>query len=302
MRTPIDRPDRRPPAAVPRTATRRALPALALAALAACGDDPRARAHRAGALARRRRRRAGDPGTGLVFLAPLGPTLAEYRGTFDGTRAPAVEICRWAGAACEGAPVARYTLAEGTGGEPLRVVTDEQHYRADWKAKDRPAGAVYRVRVLLDGAEVGARQRARAAPRRDGGRGAGGRVRAGEPEPGLPRPLPPRDEPRLPARRSRRPRRRRDPRPPVVGASAGLLAGHPTLPKALLSHNTIMLVPPRDGHGAELNALIAQLGAATVGGVTGVPGRAAASSRSVSRPPRTSSSPPASPSWRATRA
>jgi subtilisin family serine protease len=222
---------------------------------------------------------APAPGTAFLFLPSLGPAVTTYHGAFDGTRAPVVEVCRWTGTACDGAPVARYTLAGGTSdgapADPLRVVTDQQHYRADWKSRPRPAGAVYRVRVLLGTAELGAaRVRVLKPGETEAQVLAAGYAPASQSQTFLVR---------------FRLETSADYLPGEAGAAAGAAVpdlayvprvedfspGHPRLGDAVLSHNTVLLVPAPAATVGGVNALLAEYGAATVGGVRGAAGSAA---------------------------
>ena len=205
---------------------------------------------------------ASTPGLALVFLSPLG-TARTFVGTFDGTRAPVVEVCRVPSttAACAGAPVARYTLAEGTGGATLVVDPAAQLYRVDWRTVGLPAGQGYRIRVLLGGAELGrAHARVPAAGETATQVQQGGWVPLGNGSrlpirfrldtstsylPGAP------DAPAATALP------RRDYRP----AASDFDTGHPQLAGAWLSPRLVMLVPRPGTTVAAVNALVAELGA-----------------------------------------
>jgi hypothetical protein len=177
-----------------------------------------------------------------------------------------------AGAACDGAPVARFTLAEGTGGEPLRVVTAEQHYRADWKEKERPAGAVYRVRVLLDGAELGRGDLRVLRPgETEAAVIAAGYVPVSQSQTVLVRFRLETSADYLPGAPGA-PAAAAIPRVSFAARPGDYSTGHPTLPKSRLSHNTVHVVPALGTTTAQLNALLAELDATVVGGVPGVNG------------------------------
>jgi trimeric autotransporter adhesin len=94
-------------------------------------------------------RTTGSPG--FFFLSPIQPPLASYPGTFDGTRSPTIEVCRWSGTACIGAPVATFSRAGGT----IAVDVTAQTYRADWNVTSLAAGDLHRIRVLENGVELG---------------------------------------------------------------------------------------------------------------------------------------------------
>jgi subtilisin family serine protease len=255
-----------------------ALALAAVAALAACSDDPTAPLPAVPAAAPSAAVAASAlSGTAFLFLPPLGPAVTTYHGAFDGTRSPVVEVCRWTNVGCDGAPVARYTLTSGTGGEPLRVLTAEQHYRADWKAKDRPAGAVYRVRVLLGGVELGASSVRVLRPGETEAQVlAAGYAPVSQAQTFLVRFRLETSADYLPGE------------PAAAAATAipdrayaawpeDFSRGHPRLPKVLLSHNTVLLTPAPGATVAGLNGLLAELGASTVGGVRGTTGGAAPS-------------------------
>lgn len=86
----------------------------------------------------------------FYFLPPIQPAT-DYDGTFDGSHEPVVEICERTGGSC--GPVLR-TFSRGDG---LSVHESDEHYRASWNtAEDEvEAGRTYRIRVLLDGVELG---------------------------------------------------------------------------------------------------------------------------------------------------
>jgi hypothetical protein len=160
----MPRPPRSPlrsrPALAPAARTRAAL-ALAAVTLAGCGDTPPTVTELLPGPVRQLLAPTAGPGLALVFLSPVGPTLPAgqtYTGTFDGTRAPVVEVCPIAtrtASACAGPAVARWTLQEGTGGTPLTVSATAQSYTAQWPITGLAAGSSWRIRVLLDGAEMG---------------------------------------------------------------------------------------------------------------------------------------------------
>jgi subtilisin family serine protease len=89
----------------------------------------------------------------FAFLPPLGAADPKP-GNFDATLSPIVEVCQLAGASC-GSVVARFArVAGGTG--VLLVSTDDRQYATEWRVSSSLNTAVdYRVRVLLDGSELG---------------------------------------------------------------------------------------------------------------------------------------------------
>jgi hypothetical protein len=252
---------------------------VACGTLAACSDDDRRFgpiAPGAAPLVSATVSPAAVRGLAVVFLPPLQPARkAPFIGTFDASRSPTVEVCRWTGTQCDGAPIARFTRAEGTGGTLLTVDAAQQLYQADWKAEGLTAGARYRIRVLLGGMELGHAD----AQVPGGGTSAGVILDAGLVPLGANRSLPIRfrletstsylpGDPGAPASAS-------IPRQDFVPRAADYSTGHPTLPGAVLSHNTIVLAPGSDATVGQINALLADLGAERVGGIPGAPGAAA---------------------------
>lgn len=94
------------------------------------------------------------------FLAPLVQVPDELTGIFDSTLAPVVRICAWEGSAC-GATVAEFTTAgaadDGGTDERVRLSDSADHYIVNWHTGRAPLdpAAVYRIRVLVDGYELG---------------------------------------------------------------------------------------------------------------------------------------------------
>jgi hypothetical protein len=247
------------------------LAALATAAAAGCGDsaDPLAPAAAPRPALAVSTAPAG-PGLAVVFLPPLEPARrAPFTGAFDGTRAPVVEICRWSGTACSGAPVARFTRTEGTGGALLTVDAAQQLYRVDWKAEGLVAGARYRIRVLLGGAELGFAE----AQVPGGGTSMGVIVDAGLVPLGDNRTLPVRF--RIETSTSYLPG---EPTAPAAGAitslplvprAADYSAGHPKLGAALVSHDVVAVLLAPGTTVAQANALVGEIGATLAGAVPG---------------------------------
>ncbi len=96
------------------------------------------------------------------------PPLAKYvrpAGDFDARRAPVVEVCELHRGACGGAPVARFTTSDGPRDRTVRVFTRETRdgvrgfYLVTWDTRRAVPRledhGVYRVRVLIDDAELG---------------------------------------------------------------------------------------------------------------------------------------------------
>lgn len=94
-------------------------------------------------------RNTGQPG--FYFLAPIAPALPVYPGVFDGTRSPIVEVCRWSGVACIGAPIATFSRSANT----ISVDNTAQLYRADWTTTGLAPGVVHRIRVIEGTTELG---------------------------------------------------------------------------------------------------------------------------------------------------
>ena len=126
---------------------------IVLTAAAACADDVPS-SPRAGGAPRAEVDVAPPPV--LTWLAPLGTGTADSA-TFDGTAAPVVEVCVWTGAACDGAPVARFTTAPAGGELPLTANAATGRYEAAWSLADArlTTRRTYRVRVLRGAAELG---------------------------------------------------------------------------------------------------------------------------------------------------
>jgi hypothetical protein len=106
-------------------------------------------------------RAGGNPD--FFFLPPLQPNPSSNPGYdkdgFDPTRRPTVVICRIAGPACAttqpaGFPLV-FTMDGGPGGESVRLAGD--HYHVNWHARlfALDPNSFYRIRVLVDGVELG---------------------------------------------------------------------------------------------------------------------------------------------------
>lgn len=91
----------------------------------------------------------------FYFLPPLVPDPTPT-GEFDGSLTPVVQVCEWVGVAC-GPVIAEFTMTSGTGSQVVRVVPEEEHYIVNWHTDQfglDPA-KTYRIRVIVDGAELG---------------------------------------------------------------------------------------------------------------------------------------------------
>jgi hypothetical protein len=94
--------------------------------------------------------------TRFYFLPPLLPAPV-VGGIFDANLSPIVEVCVLAGSACLGPALATFSRDEGTGGELLQLIEEEEMYFVPWHTGDfglDPA-KFYRIRVVLHGLEVG---------------------------------------------------------------------------------------------------------------------------------------------------
>lgn len=95
----------------------------------------------------------------FFFLSPIGKG-ASFEGEFDPGLAPEVHICELSGDAC-GADVAMFTMTEGEGSEVVRMELAEEQYVVNWHTRRAFDGAgldpaaTYRVRVLVEGDELG---------------------------------------------------------------------------------------------------------------------------------------------------
>ncbi len=99
--------------------------------------------------------RHGLGNTRFFFLPPLVPDPLAT-GAFDASLSPSVEICELSGDAC-GVAVASFTMTGGAGSEVVRVDPLAEHYVVNWHT-DRFAldpARMYRIRVLVSGAELG---------------------------------------------------------------------------------------------------------------------------------------------------
>ncbi|GLC25657.1 S8 family serine peptidase [Roseisolibacter agri] len=217
--------------------------------------------------------------TSFAFLAPLGPARG-YHGTFDGGRAPVVEICRVASrdaAECDGGYLARYTPSDGTGpmmgGVQLVVDPAQQAYRLDWPATGLAARTAVRVRVLLDGAELGRAHARIPASGETAEQLAAAGYAAIDASGRLPvrfrLETPPRDgiyelpgAPGAPAA-SAIPQRTFRPR------AGDYAVPHATLPGVGVSHNTLLVAVTPGATVAQVNALVAQVGGLVIGGSPG---------------------------------
>jgi alpha-tubulin suppressor-like RCC1 family protein len=91
----------------------------------------------------------------FYFLPPLARS-PQPTGVFDAAAQPVVEICAVAGTVCPQPPVARFTTQSAGPGERVNVSPAEGQYSVNWHTGRYPLTAsVYRIRVLLRGAELG---------------------------------------------------------------------------------------------------------------------------------------------------
>jgi alpha-tubulin suppressor-like RCC1 family protein len=92
----------------------------------------------------------------FFFLNPLVPA-PNPGGIFDATAEPEVEICPLDATESCLAAIAIFTTEAGDGSETIRVSTDDEHYVVNWHSGDfdLDTGVTYRIRVLLEGRELG---------------------------------------------------------------------------------------------------------------------------------------------------
>ncbi|MFU8859867.1 MAG: furin-like repeat-containing protein, partial [Cyclonatronaceae bacterium] len=90
---------------------------------------------------------------GFYFLPPMVKS-PDYRGVFDGSLSPVVEICKTT--ACSDIH-ARYSMTEGTGSEVVRLEEEDEHYIVNWHTGETGAvaGQTYRIRVSVAGTVLG---------------------------------------------------------------------------------------------------------------------------------------------------
>ncbi len=89
----------------------------------------------------------------LYFLPPLA-WQPEYSGTFDPTMEPQVSICAMNGSGC--GEIAAYSMSAESHGAMLQVNPTNEFYHVNWHTNlfDLDLDTVYRIRILVDGAEV----------------------------------------------------------------------------------------------------------------------------------------------------
>lgn len=91
----------------------------------------------------------------FFWLPPMVDAPEQFNGAFDGTESPVVTICDLAD--CANAVVAEFTTTTGPGSETVRVEPDREHYIVDWHIDESEVaiGPTYRIRVTVDGVELG---------------------------------------------------------------------------------------------------------------------------------------------------
>ena len=100
---------------------------------------------------------AHNEGNEHFYWLPPMAAAPNPSGVFDDALAPVVEICEWTGTACAFPIVATFTTTSGPGSEIIRVAQEEEHYIANWHTGEfnLDAELTYRIRVLIDGTEIG---------------------------------------------------------------------------------------------------------------------------------------------------
>lgn len=102
---------------------------------------------------------AHDGNDNFYFLPPMAPK-SRHSGTFDGSQSPEVQVCAWDGTTCA-VTLAVFTTDAGYGSETIRVNGSDGHYVVNWHTGEildeypLAPGETYRVRVLLEGHELG---------------------------------------------------------------------------------------------------------------------------------------------------
>jgi len=90
----------------------------------------------------------------FFFLPPLA-WMPEYSGTFDASLQPQVSICEVNGAVCD--EIVTYEMGVEASGTVLGVDPDDEFYHLNWHTNlfELNVNSVYRIRVLVDGTELG---------------------------------------------------------------------------------------------------------------------------------------------------
>lgn len=128
---------------------------LAILLVAGCGDGPTAPSDPAWVISD-----GAHAGNERFYFLPSMVPAPDPSGTFDGSLSPEVQVCAWDGTSCT-AMLALFNSAAGYGSETVRVSEADEHYVVNWHtgeildAHPLGAGEVYRVRVLVDGVELG---------------------------------------------------------------------------------------------------------------------------------------------------